>query len=180
MKGGGGVDKFPLCWNGKSLGELTVEVESLYSCFSVRCRLPWQGIWCVWLVGEKGELRLGIPEPQRDDAVIRRRFSNRMTAPLGRLLRGELRPAASAETVSWEPAACDSFRTPWLRRQLQTLSGALTRQTGRCRFLAVPYDEKSPFPLPPLFCFARIRQIAGETYAVFAFDQEEWPVFSNQ
>lgn len=171
------MDKFPLCWNGKALGEMMVEAEPLYSCFSARCRLPWQGLWCVWLVGEKGELRLGVPEPQEDGAAIRRRFSNRMTAPLGRLLRGELRPAASAETAPWEAVACDSFQTPWLRRQLQEMNGALMRQTGRCRFLAVPYDERYPFPLPPLFCFARIRQIAGEAYAVFAFNQEEWPVF---
>lgn len=171
------MDKFPLCWNGKALGELTVEVESLYSCFAVQCRLPWPGLWCVWLVGEKGELRLGVPEPQGDGAYIRRRFSNRMTAPLGRLLRGELRPAASAEAAPWEPAACESFRTPWLRQRLQKTSGVLTRQSGRCRFLAVPYDEKRPFPLSPLFCFARIRQIAGEMYAIFAFDGAEWPVF---
>ena len=171
------MDKFPLCWRGKALGEMTVEAEILYSCFEVRCRLPWQGLWCVWLVGEGGELRLGILEPQGDSAAIRRRFSNRMTAPLGRILRGELRPVASNGTAAWEPMEENPFRTLWLRRQLQGMEKVLTRQIGSRRFLAAPYSEKARFPLPSLFCFARIRRIGGKEYAVFAFDEEEWPVF---
>ena len=84
------MDKFPLLWEGKALGELTVEREALYTWFTARCRLPREGIWCAWAVGDKGELRLGVVEPQNG---IRRRFSKQMTEPLGTLRRGELRPA---------------------------------------------------------------------------------------
>ena len=170
------MDKFSLCWQGKVLGEIAVEAEPLYSSFAVRCRLPRQGLWCVWLVGECGELRLGVLEPQGDTAVLRRRFSNRMTASLGRLRRGELRRVASGE-AEWEPMAGDVFRTPWLRQQLREKTGVLVRQTGSRRLLAIPYDGKTAFPLPAVFCFSVIRRIRGKEYAVFAFDEEEWPVF---
>ena len=169
------MDKFPLCWNGKALGEIEVKEESLYTCFDLRCRLPRQGLWCVWLVGENGDLRLGVPDVRGEDAWFHRRFSSRMTAPLGRILQGELRPAATGEAV-WEPMKATAFRTPWLRHRLQEVK-TLTRQEGGHRFVAVPYDAGAPFPLTAVFCFARIRRIGGKEYAVFAFDAEEWPVF---
>lgn len=171
------MDKFPLCRDGKSLGELTVEGEGLYTSFCAECRLPERELWCIWLVGERGELRLGIPEPQGKTAVLRRRFSHRMTAPLGRILRGELRPVSASGAAEWVSADCTRIRTPWLRQQLGELGGVLMRESGSCRLFAAPCDPKRPFPLPALFCFARIRQIAGKSYAVFAFDGDEWPVF---
>ena len=191
------MDKFPLLWEGTSLGELTVEQEPLYTWFTARCRLPGKGIWCAWVVGDKGELRLGVLEPQNG---IRRRFSRQMTAPLGSLLRGELRPAGgSAET--WTAAAEPDrlFQTPWLRKQLHGARGVLTRKEGSDRLLALPYDEKKPFPLTPLFCLARLRDIGGtalaqvitaignpiapseispsKKYVIYAFNEKEWPVF---
>ena len=38
-----------------------------------------------------------------------------------------------------------------------------------------PYDPARPFPLTPLFCFARIRRIGSRDYAVFAFDDRGDP-----
>ena len=158
------MDKFPLIWAGVSAGELITERESLYTCFSARCRLPEEGqLWCAWAVGERGELRLGILEPAGEQAEIRRRFSDRMTAPLGRLLRGEIRPAKEAEDWIPAPSPEQLFRTPWLRRQL-----------------ALPYDPGRAFPLEQLFCFARLRQLGGEAYVVYLFDRQEWPVFENR
>ena len=80
------MDKFPLLWDGRSVGELTTEREALYTWFEARCRLPEKGLWCAWAVGDRGELRLGVLEPQGSTGTIRRRFSHRMTAPAGRLL----------------------------------------------------------------------------------------------
>ena len=170
------MDKFPLLWEGKAIGELSAEQETLYTRFTVRCRLPGEGIWCAWAVGDRGELRLGVVEPQNG---IRRRFSRQMTAPLGKLLRGELRPAGDRTEENWTaaPEPDRLFRTPWLRRQLRDVRGALTRTAGERRFLALPYDEKKPFPLTPLFCLAQPRNIGGKRYMVYAFDGKEWPVF---
>lgn len=174
------MDKFPLLWAGASIGELCVEQEALYTCFTACCRLPEEGLWCAWAVGEQGELRLGILEPAGEEAVIRRRFSRRMTAPLGSLLRGELRSAASAG-ADWEaaPEPEQLFRTPWLRRQLQGTAGVLIRRQEGRRELALPYDPRRAFPLEQLFCFARLRQLGEGVYVVYCFDQREWPVFDS-
>ncbi len=170
------MDKFPLLWKGSALGELSVEQEALYTWFTAHCRLPEEGIWCAWAVGDRGELRLGVVEPQNG---IRRRFSRQMTAPLGKLLRGELRPAGDRAAETWaavqEPDRL--FRTPWLRRQLRGVQETMTRTTGGTRLLALRYDEKKSFPLTPLFCLAQPKDIGGKRYVVYAFDEKEWPVF---
>ena len=130
--GNGYLDKFPLLWEGDSIGELAVERESLYTWFDVRCRLP-----------------------------------------------GEIRPAADG----WEewksvPDPETVFRAPWLRKRLRGMEGALILRPGEGRrYLALPYDSKRPFPLPTLFCLASVRTLNGVRYAVFAFDEEERPVF---
>lgn len=173
------MDKFPLLWNGRAAGELIVERESLYTWFDARCSLPETGIWCAWAVGGGGELRLGVLEPAGKQSVIRRRFSHRMTEPLGRLLRGEVRPAAEERQGTWEPVSdpVALFRSHWLRKRLKGAEGVLFRREGERRYLALPYDREKAFPLTTLFCFASVRQIGGAAYAVFAFDGEELPVF---
>ena len=170
------MDKFPLLWDGRSVGELTTEREALYTWFEARCRLPEKGLWCAWAVGDQGELRLGVLEPCGDRAAIRRRFSARLTGPVGRLQWGELRPAHPAEPGDWLPAAGELFRSPWLREQLQNASGVLTRQAAGRRYVALPYDAGWPFPLPALFCLARVCRIGGRDYVVYAFDSGERPV----
>lgn len=175
------MDKFPLLWDGRPSGELTVEQEQLYTWFTARCRLPGEGLWCAWAVGDLGELRLGVLEPEGERAVIRRRFSRRMTAPLGRLLRGELRSATKGQAAqeNWEPVPEPGrlFRASWLRQRIKNAQGVLTRLKDGCRYVALPYDKEKHFPLETLFCFARIQCIGGSLYAVYAFDAQETPVF---
>ena len=117
------MDKFPLLWDGKPVGELTAEREALYTWFEARCRLPEKGLWCAWAVGDRGELRLGVLEPCGDRAAIRRRFSAQLTGPVGRLQWGELRPAHPAEPGDWLPAerAADLFRSPGSGSRCRTL-----------------------------------------------------------
>ena len=107
------MDKFPLLWNGRAVGELTTERQELYTWFTARCRLPERGLWCAWAVGDQREVK-----------------------------------------------------------------GVLTRKEAGIRYLAVPYDPKRPFLLTRIFCFARIRRVKGQAYAIFTFDGEELPVFS--
>lgn len=172
------MDKFPLLLEGRPAGELTVEREGLYTWFGARCPLP-EGLWCAWAVGDRGELRLGVLEPEERQGAIRRRFSRQLTAPLGRLLRGEVRPAGVREPEGWEPAPSPDqlFRAPWLRQRLNGVQGALSRRAGETRYLALPYDKGKPFPLTTLFCFARLRRIGAAAYVVYAFDGQERPVF---
>lgn len=172
------MDKYPLLWQEQSAGELTVTEEGLYTCFDCTCRLPGDGIWCAWAVGEGGRLRLGVLEPDGRRGTIRRRFSHQMTAPVGKLLRGEVRPAAD-RAEEWEPFSPQkhALRTPWLRQALAGTGGVLTRWADGKRWLAVPWDPSRPFPLVPIVCFAVLRRIRDRDYAVFVLDGEEWPQF---
>lgn len=177
------MDKYPILLEGAPAGELTAEDESLYTWFTARCPLPEGGepLWCAWAVGDRGELRLGVLEPQGDRiGTIRRRFSRQMTAPLGRVLRGELRPAGQKEPEYWEEAPVPErlFRARWLRQRLRGVQRGLIRTAGGgVRELALPYDPQKPFPLTTLFCFARLRTIGEGRWAVFRFDGEDRPVF---
>lgn len=175
---GGCMDKYPLLLDGKPTGELSVTQEGLYTWFSALCPLP-EGLWCAWAVGNQGELRLGVLEPSGKQGSIRRRFSRQLTAPLGRLIRGEIRPAGAREPEAWEPASSPGqlFRALWLRQRLRETRGALTRTAGETRYLALPYDKGKPFPLTTLFCFAHIRKIGTGDYVVYAFDRTDRPVF---
>ena len=122
------MDKFPLLWKERAVGELTAEREALYTCFSARCTLPAEGLWCAWVVGDKGELRLGVLEPQGGAGVICRRFSHRMTAPAGQLLEQRAVPFAPGpfRGVHRHNAGADLARDD---------DCVLWKQLRRCRFL---------------------------------------------
>lgn len=176
------MDKFPICWKDVSVGELTVEREVLYTCFSAEVCLPKNdGLWCIWLIGNRGEVRLGIPEPKGNVATISRRFSDRMATPLGNLLRGELRPVVKQHTA-WKPVLSPEnlFWSHWLREKLSGYHGLLSKQSGRCKFLAVPYDKGKAFPLIDLFCFSLLLRIEGRSYLVFVFDEKEQAMFCGR
>ena len=88
-------------------------------------------------------------------------------------------PAHPPEPEDWTPLERSAvrLRSPWLREQLHLVPGVLVREEQGRRELAVPYDVGRPFPLTALFCFAHIRRIHGRSYAIFAFNGEERPVF---
>lgn len=165
----------PILWNEAPTGELTLEPEGLYTCFTARCRVA-EGLWHLWLIGDRGELRLGVLEPEGGHFVIRRRCSARTMAPLGTVLRGEVRSAAREET-DWEPVPESERQSPWLRLQLRGQKDLWRRKEGDRTYLAVPYDKGNAFPLPPLFCLARVRPVRGTLCAVFAFGADGWPLF---
>ena len=171
------MERLPLLYQGMNVGELTVEHLAGDIGFSARCRAPGEGLQCLWVVGSSGELRLGVTEGRGGETVFSRRFSQRMTAPLGRLLRGELRRAGEGRESGWQRVSRpeELFRTPWLRRSLRGVEGALTKKTGAGRCLALPYSPESPFLLTPIFCLCSIRRIGERNYAVFSFDDAEWP-----
>lgn len=172
------MDKFPLLWENQTIGEITAKQEGLYTAFRVCGRLPEEGLWCAWLIGTQGRLRLGVLEPVGKQAEIQRRISERTLAPIGQLLHGELY-AADEKNTAWERVSSPEqlFRTPWLRQQLRGIRGALVQRDGGRMYLALPYSSKREFPLTAIVCFAAARQIEGRTYIVYGFDEKEWPVF---
>lgn len=173
------MDKYPLLWQGKAVGELTVRRDGEEYLFWGNCILPKEGLWSVWAVGTAGELRLGLPQLRGTRAVLEKRFSCRMTEPLGKLLHGELRlPQRQSGQEAWKPLREGKhFRTAWLERQIWNWPGVLWHTDGSGRCVAVPYDPKRPFPLMPMICFASLRRICGKDYLVVRLDHEEQPRF---
>lgn len=174
------MDRVPVLLEKQAIGELTGETLPDGCVFSLRCRGTGAGLYSAWAVGTSGELRLGVPDQADGQLALRRRFSTALAAPIGRLVRGELRSCESAgDGTQWQSAACPEklFRSDFLRFQLRGVKGVLTRREGGCRFLALPFDGRRPFLLTSLFCFARVARINAEPYAIFAFDRDENPVF---
>jgi hypothetical protein len=174
------MDKFPVWWNGTSVGELTVEKESLHTYFSVSAVLPKEGFWAAWLIGDGGEFRLGILEPEDCVGKIQRRFSDRMIRSLGTFLRGELRPVNLKQNF-WEPVSNPTrlFRTFQLPKEITEGGNLLTKQENGGRWIAVLYDKEKSFPLVELFCFAKFLEIESRNYLAFFFDRQERIVFGE-
>ena len=126
------MDKYPVLAGGETVGELTVEAATSDTVLDMSC-VRREGLWCAWAVGESGALRIGIPEPEGDRLHLRRRFSRSMTAPIGRILRGELRMPERA-TPQWLPVdpAAPPVRSERFLRAIQARQGVLTcRVDGR-------------------------------------------------
>lgn len=136
------MDKYPVLEGKQAAGELTVSGESLYTVFDVSCAKR-EGLWCAWAVGETGSLRIGVLEPEGDRLHITRRFSQRLTAPLGVLLRGEMR-ALGEEREHWEPLKKETLQSPYLRRRLGAVPGVLTCRTENGCLIAIPRDAFPP------------------------------------
>lgn len=172
------MERYPLMYQGVPVGEMTTETSGLYVRFQAAGRLPDQGLWCAWAVGEKGQLRLGVLEPGDGGASICRRISAREASGLGTMERGELRPADQRTPQVWENAAAPEqlFSTGWLRRGLRGRMGVLTRSEGLFRYVAIPWEPGEPFPLISLFCLASVQTVEGRRRAVFRFGEGERPV----
>jgi len=173
------MDKFPICREEKAVGELLVEQESLYTWFTARVSSSEEGLWSAWVIGTGGELRLGVLEPEERGAVIRRRFSDRMVLPLGKLLRGEIRPVPTDHF--WEPVLRpeELFRTRRLRELLCGQQGVRRNRRENDVRIAIPYDKGKSFPLIDFFCFSELMVINGRTYLVFCFDRKEHIIFGE-
>ncbi len=172
------MDRIPLLLQGNGVGELLVRREAEETLFCLRCELPQEKLWSVWLVGRTGELRLGVPVSEGKELVLEKRFSHRMTDPLGQLLYGELRSPCREAKLSWKPVGDGAqFRTAWVRRQLQMWSGVLCCSGEKGCVIAVPYLPEKPFPLMPMFCFAQLQTIHDRPYLVLRLDAEEQPIF---
>lgn len=119
------MDKFPLMQGGVSVGELITEQEALYTWFEARCRLPGEGLWCAWAVGDRGELRLGVLEPCGDRAPTGGGFPP-ADSPSGKAAAGGDPPCPSAGAGGLDAAGALGSASPF-----PMASGAATPCAGR-------------------------------------------------
>lgn len=187
------MERYPLYLGGARAGALTVETRGLYEEYQAVCRPQTPALLRAWLEGERGAIPLGVLVPEGDVFTIRRRLSRERTAELGRVRCCRVRPAEETEPPPPEPSPPPGPPEGWeassraerlvggyFAHFLRPLPGVLTRREGTTRLLAAPLDTAAPFPIPPLFCFARTCTLGGGRYAVFAFDSAGAPVMEPE
>ena len=166
-------ERFPLAEGG---GWLTVREEK----GRVRCQaqLPndSKGLYKCWLAGPGGMALLGTFVPQGDCLRLERTLS------VDELKRQGAWPPEGAQAVL--AFSFGGEKPPprgWVREHApgrlmgepllaQAAGGpALLRQEAAGFSLAYPYRPDRPFPLTPLFCFARLEELEGRPYLRFPF-----------
>lgn len=176
------MERVAVLLEGRRCGELSAEKRGLYMGYRAVCRLPESTVPArLFAVGERGEVRLGVPQPEGRGFLLERQLPFREAERMGRLLWGELRFLVPQERC-WQKygGALESLLGRRLAEQLRGVAGVLiSRETERW-FLAVPFDTGRVFPLTELFCMASVQRIGGGEYAVFAFDREGRPVPQTQ
>ena len=68
------------------------------------------------------------------------------------------------------------FRSARLDCALSLLHGAMVCEAKSGKLLALPYREDAPFPLPELFCLARIETVGGRRCVVYRVDEKNSPI----
>ena len=173
------MEKLDVLAEGRRVGAAALTEEGLYLRFTVDCEDVTSGPCRLVGVGDRGELRLGVPEPEGGRLRLSRALSRRDCAAVGNLSRLELR-LPEGQTPVWEPLPANAFRLPWLRARLGREKEVLFSRQGEIRLVALPFDLRRPFPWPELFCLARILSWQGRDWAVFAFDAGEMPVLPGK
>lgn len=148
----------------------------------VRCRavLPddGRGLYKCWLTGSGGRALLGTFAPKNGALELERALS------VGELERQGAWPPEGGEAAlafsfgeqraapppgwSREEAPERLMGEPLLARAAAGRA-ALVRREGEGFSLAYPWAPDRPFPLTPLFCFARLEGLNGRDYLVFPF-----------
>ena len=139
---------------------------------------PGDGLYRAFLVGERGELPLGVMEPVAGRLTVSRRLYSRDIAALGRLERGEARLSFRFEESAWQSTNNpeEASALPELHGRLRKFPRAWRRREGERLLLAIPLKEGEPFPLETLFCLARVLRVEGQLCAVYAFDRQGQPL----
>lgn len=177
------MERLPLYCQDQRRGEVTL---SLWGPNGARTEIrtsmddPGDGLYRAFLLGERGELPLGVLAPEDGRLTVCRRLYNRDVAALGKLLRGEARRSFRFEETGlcWRETCCPAqlFHSRFLIDRLRSAGRGWWRREGSVLLLALPLEEGKPFPLEALFCLGRIQRVEGSRCVVYAFREEE-PVF---
>ena len=173
------MEQLPLYCQGERRGEV---VLSLWGPNGARTEIaaamddPGDGLYRAFLLGEGGELPLGVLAPEGQCLRVTRRFSPSEMGRAGAVRHG-LRRLSYAFERGGEPwqAVTDGFFRRRFQGRLRSGEGALWQKEGDGRVLAIPWDCGRPFPLMELMCFVRLRQMKGRLYGCILFDKDEWP-----
>lgn len=183
------MERLPLTCQSGERGELTVCPQGARTELRASLADPGDGLYRAFLLGERGELALGVLAPENGRLALCRRVYSRDVTALGTLLRGEARrsfrfqdaPAApQPETGAWHETHCPGqlFQSRFLQNRLRPVGRAWWRREGVLLALALPLEEGRPFPLEALFCLGRVQSVQGVRCVVYTFREEE-PVLGS-
>lgn len=175
-------ERLPLYEQGISAGVLVRREEGLHTCFTARCP-QGSGVRKLWLRSQAGgRLLLGtlVPEEGGGWGLTKRLARSGLErAGLAGPVWGELvsgSAEASAPLSQGAPASCPtppfSPRDPVIAAALQALSQGRWQRQGANWCLTLPWQVGQPFPLLPLFCFAR----PGPGQLCFLLGPEGYPL----
>ncbi len=164
-------------------GSIRAEQQGLYTSFSADCDGQEERLYSLYLEGERGSVLLGVPEWREGRYVLRRTLANREWEPVGAVRCARLKERGVPEQMG----ASEQADGGWMRLehpeyffrctapQLAVCGPCYWKQAADGRYLAVPLDAGRPFLLPRYFCFARVEQLWGKSFAIFFFDTKERP-----
>ena len=160
-------------------GWLEVREEGGRAVCAARLPDDGRGLYRCWLLGPAGRVPLGAFLPEGGELRLSRTLEVPALArqgawpPVGgeAALTWAARPARHAAPPpgwTWEPRPAAPLGEPLLREAAGD-RGALLRREGEGFSLAWPFRPEEPFPLTPLFCFARVEKLAGAPHLVIPF-----------
>lgn len=143
-----------------------------------------QGLFRVWIQGEKGRMKLGILVPEGNMLCLQRTLSMKKLQregcwPIqkaGVVLHHRFTPSGRHQGWLEEKNPARLFYgDPILRDALAHVKYSLFYPLKAGFRLAFPYQRNAPFVLLPIFCFAKVRTLGGGEYIIFSFDEEGKP-----
>lgn len=142
------------------------------------------GLYKAWLQGLGGRTLLGTLIPEGGALRLRR------VMEVATLERQGIWPPTGAEIAlaysftpepppppewCWTDCPRRLLEDPMLSKCLQGVKRALLKRDMEGFLLAFPWSRHDPFPIPPLFCLARLEPMPGGQYAVFRFSRQGGP-----
>lgn len=145
-----------------------------------------RGLYKVYLHGGQGSMLMGTLMPEQGMLRLRRSIS------IAELKRKNCWPIADAHAElafsfsedegnavpeGWQRAEhlADMLQDEILRKSAAELKEAFIRWEETGFLLAMPYEERKPFPLTPLFCLGTFCRLGERGYIVFCFDRSGVP-----
>lgn len=167
-----------------SAGAVTIRQDGERAICQAICPADSRGLYKAWLKGPGGEILLGTLIPEGGALRLRRVLELSELKSRGAWPPENARIAMvyafSKETPlppdwCWTDCPGRLLEDPMLCRCLQKVRRALLKRDLEGFILALPWSSREPFPLPPLFCLARIETLGGKRHALFRFSRQGRP-----
>lgn len=143
------------------------------------------GVWKAWLLGTDGtRALLGTLIPEGGALRLRRAVPleqlqrQGVWPPIGTELLPAETPRSSPVPEGWQYTDCPArlMGEADLRHGLRCVERVLFRREGDEFFLAFPFDNKAPFPLPSLCCLCAVARLGECPYLLFRFSHRGCPL----